>query len=123
MITDPQCPVCGSQGWTVLGSKTFLPPGTGTGSIYDHLRLRVLFEVWCPGSAQFRLSFQACMTCGLMIYSPRPSAADLDAKYRFLGMLPQQTSGNPVPEAADKWRAQKLFRLLNPLLQHGGRRP
>jgi SAM-dependent methyltransferase len=51
-----------------------------------------------------------------MVYAPRPSAADLDAKYKFLGLLSSQ-SKLPVPESADRWRSRKLFRVLFPLLE------
>jgi SAM-dependent methyltransferase len=51
-----------------------------------------------------------------MVYAPRPSPADLDAKYKFLGLLPSQST-LPVPESADRWRSRKLYRVLFPLLE------
>jgi len=116
MNSNPRCPVCDSLAWSVLGKKTFLSAEAEAKSAYDRQRLQVLFEVWCPGTQKFHLEFLACQNCGLMVYSPRPSAADLDAKYRFLGSLPEQPAGKCVPTSADQWRSRKLLHILQPLL-------
>lgn len=53
-------------------------------SDYELLRRRVLFEVWCPGRNEVTLTERMCRQCGFMAYAPRPTSADVAAKYRFL---------------------------------------
>jgi hypothetical protein len=54
---------------------------------YVKKRYRVLFEVWFPSRQAVKITSQLCSACGFVLYTPRPEATDLDAKYRFLGAL------------------------------------
>jgi hypothetical protein len=85
MQPSPPCPVCGGNRWQTLGKRTWRL-GESNDPIIQK-RLRVLFEVWFPGSQEFTASSELCRDCGSVIYAPRPTAEDLNAKYRFLTTL------------------------------------
>src|SRR4051794_10681846 len=91
------CPSCSSSQWRELGAYTYLrsehDSDVSTLSEYQRLRRRVLFEVWAPDAAVLELRAQVCLTCALIIYSPRPTAADVDAKYRFLQVHERSIGG------------------------------
>jgi SAM-dependent methyltransferase len=46
--------------------------------------LRVLFEKWCPGTADVVFAAVMCSTCGFVSHLPRAESGDLAAKYRTL---------------------------------------
>ena len=79
-------------------------------------RLRVLYEVWCPGAEEFTATSDLCQECGLVIYSPRPSAEDIDAKYRFLTNLGRDESLVAIDSEYNRIRERSLFDSLAPRL-------
>jgi len=54
---------------------------------YARLRRRILFEIWFPKEKEVIITSQYCLNCGFMAYTPRPTNADLRAKYEFLGKI------------------------------------
>ncbi len=83
MIQKGLCPVCGSDNWKRVGHQRYTPENI-LGSSFLAKRRRVLFEVWLPEAREFLINFELCRKCGFVCYFPRPTAADLDDKYRFL---------------------------------------
>lgn len=63
---------------------------------YERLRRKVLFEIWFPNKEQVVLTSQYCLNCGFMAYTPRPTEADLKAKYEFLYK-------NSTPEESEEY--------------------
>lgn len=51
---------------------------------YQLLRLKVLFNVWDKNSDQIFIKSQYCSFCGFVLFSPRPSKIDIEAKYKYL---------------------------------------
>lgn len=86
---------------------------------YDSKRYRVLFEVWVPGDSEFTISVQGCCECGFVLYSPRPTEADLENKYRFLSELEDKESDLSQLSESDVWRTSRLLRELRSLLPDG----
>src|SRR4051812_49601714 len=97
MIAEPRCPSCGAERWRALGQHTYraadLDRRRRPLTAYQRLRLRVLFEVWMPGAGQIELRTLLCGSCGFVTFAPRPSVADLEAKYRFLATQEPDESG------------------------------
>lgn len=63
-----------------------------------------------------------CSGCGFITYAPRPSSADIEAKYRFLlAADPRKDSGqgNPKAWAKDRRRAKRVFAAV---MRHCGAR-
>lgn len=59
----------------------------------------MLFEIWAPGQSEFTIHSLLYKQCGFVMYSPRPTAEELDQKYRFLGAQPGQDAAAPLPDA------------------------
>jgi SAM-dependent methyltransferase len=110
MQSDPDCPVCGGHAWTVVERRTFRAADGPRRGPYVALRYRVLFELWWPQAAEVVLTLQYCGGCGLLLYAPRPTKAELDAKYRFL------EQSRPTPVRPNPERARHLFRRIAPHL-------
>jgi len=110
------CPSCAGGSWRRLGEARFDAAESETVSDYVRKRYRVLFELWCPGQAECTVTFLACETCGMVVYSPRPSEAELDEKYRFLVGLDAGNSRDRAGDPSDAWRARDLYRQLRPFV-------
>jgi SAM-dependent methyltransferase len=110
MLASPSCPVCGADEWTIVGERIYHRPD----SLDDkaHKPLRVLFDVWAAGEQTFRVRFAACDVCAMMIYLPRPSDADIQAKYRALAGY-----GDNIPSLGEaprrtRQRSKRLYDIL-----------
>lgn len=130
MLEKPVCPACGSLSWKRLTERVYSAKAT-TGSEYVNRRLRILFEVWVPGQTEFVARFVMCRRCGFVCFVPRPTASEVDAKYRAITEkggpskpLGQTTNSGqhatrPLSELEAR-RSDEMFRLLSPFL--GSRR-
>lgn len=107
MQPSPPCPVCGGHHWQTLGKRTWRL-GESNDPIVQK-RLRVLFEVWMPGSKEFTASSELCQDCGFIIYAPRPTAEELNDKYRFLTTLGPDTAIPPIESEYNAIRRRTLF--------------
>lgn len=123
MNPHPRCPVCAEQNWQIIGSRTWKKSDLPGMSPVLQRRSRVLYEVWCPGEDQFTADCVLCQNCGMVIYSPRPTGEDLNAKYRFLVDLGPDDAVAALDSESNKIRERSLFRCLSPALpkQHGNR--
>jgi len=110
MLTDPDCPVCDAHAWKVVERRIFRAADGARRGDYVALRYRVLFELWFPDVQEVELTLQYCGACGLLLYTPRPEKADLDAKYRFL------EHHRPTPVRPHLGRARRLYGRIAPHL-------
>lgn len=113
VIDHLSCPVCGGNDWHVIGAKTYRQSDVGKLDDYVKLRYRVLFEGWHRTSSEIEIRSNVCNDCGFVTNVPRPSADDLDAKYRLFNEL--QAAGKETPAPAgeiDIRRADLLYRCL-----------
>ncbi len=129
MNSSPDCPVCASRQWVTIGRKTWNRADLPSLDPVLQKRLRVLYEVWCPGSNEFSATSELCQACGFVIYSPRPTAAEIDAKYRFLTELGPDEAIPSLESEFNQIRTASLFQVLakhlpqptgNRLLDFGG---
>lgn len=118
MNQSPACPCCGATAWEEIARRTFTRDGAA--SPYVALRLRVLFEIWSTDGPELTLRYAACRECGMVIYLPRPSARELDAKYRFLGEH-EKAPASPTMRSVDRVRSADLLALVRPALPETGR--
>ena len=109
MNIDPVCPVCQSHEWEVLGRKTWTVESMAGMDPIFRRRMRVVFEVWLPGSTDFTAQSLGCRQCGFVIYSPRPTAADIDNKYRFLTSIKS-------PEVKPRLDSEENIRRCNEII-------
>ncbi len=116
MLSAPTCPVCNASEWQTLGTRTWKKSDLPQLDPVLQRRLRVLYEVWCPGADEFTATSELCQECGMVIYSPRPSAEDIDAKYRFLTDLGPDTAVESIESEYSRIRERALFDCLAPRL-------
>jgi len=119
MDNNPQCSVCGVRDWESVREYHYRKPDPTTGpgrlSHYLELRRRVVFDVWFPGADTVLLTSILCRRCGFMTYTPRPSAADIDAKYRFLQTTEKDIGGQKKGRQSrdrDQARARRVARTV-----------
>jgi SAM-dependent methyltransferase len=120
MLTSFPCPVCDGSTWKPIetfryGRSDALPGSRGHYRDYVLLRRRVLFEVWFPDAETITLRSLMCCGCGFMTYAPRPSEADLEAKYRFLQATEKDIGGqssSPKVRLADRRRAISVYTAI-----------
>ena len=128
MLTEFSCPVCGAHAWKALQEveiQSSEPLPEGAAGEYLRLRRRILFEVWFPGALSVRLRPQVCQDCGFVLYAPRPSDQDVDAKYRFMQAIAAQNSGTGASvltqagKDMDRRRAQRIYAAVRRHLRPG----
>lgn len=109
MIESFPCPVCDGVDWRDIGQRTYTLSDQGL-SAYAQPRYRVLFERWFPGADAVTLTSRLCAGCGFVAYAPRPTADEVDDKYRFLAEIspPGRRFGPDAP--IERQRARQLFR-------------
>lgn len=125
MIEHPSCPLCQASNLRAIGSRRYVaPPADRASASYVNRRLAVLFDLWCPGRSELEVTSLLCDGCGLIIYGPRPSQAELDAKYNVLHGRSAGESPAAAPvavrEATHGARAQEIYRTVASL---SGRQP
>ena len=108
MIDDPQCPVCESTDWDVLGAQTWSREDS-LQSEYVRTRYDILFSDWCPDRTSLTTSYVLCADCGMVIYTPRPTADEVATKYRRLGGATSSTVHAPTVTRIDGIRSRELW--------------
>jgi len=117
------CPVCDGNRWHTIGDFHYsrsddLPSSLGNLQEYVRLRRRVLFEVWFPGAEEVDLHTVFCEECGFVAFSPRPSEADIDAKYRFLQREERDIGGQKASGKARRRDTRRAERVYRSVLRH-----
>ncbi len=122
MIDDPRCPVCDASEWDLIGARTYDRAAIETADEYVQKRLRVLFEIWHPGKEHVENRSLLCGRCGFVTYAPRPSAADLDRKYRFLCSLDTDENQQQITPERESQRAARLWKKMSRFVDRPGMR-
>lgn len=113
MQDHPSCPACRASDWEAFGRRVFDAADLPGLAPSRRLMLSVLFEKWRPGEDRVELRLEGCRRCGMMIYAPRPTEADIEAKYRFLNTtLDDATPSKNENAARTRQRANRLFSLV-----------
>lgn len=113
MIADPPCPVCADRRWEIVGERTYRADATAG---WRPSAKRVLFDVWLKGEKEFRVKFAGCRTCGMMIYMPRPSLADMEAKFARNERVGDFLPSSEENEGRTRRRARRLLNIIEPHL-------
>lgn len=117
MIEVSSCPVCGSADLHEVGASEYrhadAPPAAGAGREWaDRVQRDFVFSEWLPGRRAVTLRELLCLACGLLVYSPRPTQADVERKYELLVQY-----GVPLGAAdAEPRRAEQIRDRLAPHL-------
>ncbi len=101
--------------WRLIGTRTYRLSDIDELNEYERKRYRVLFELWFPGHQEIELTSRLCEECGFVIYTPRPSEEDIQAKYRFLSSFDGSDSISPN-SPSERRRANRLYRNLKGFL-------
>ena len=112
MNGQPQCPVCEKTDCDEIGRRIYSANDSANANAYVQKRLRVLFEIWCPGATEVTLRSVLCQSCGFVTYAPRPGEEDLDRKYRFLTSLGLDANSLDADSATERGRARRLWKKL-----------
>jgi len=67
-----------------LGTRRYAAADVDRVGAYERVRLRILFEKWCPETTDIVFAAVMCSTCGFVSHLPRAESGDLAAKYRTL---------------------------------------
>ena len=121
------CPACRAERWRVLERATYgrdppKSPADADAARWEKLRRDFFFSTWAPGLGELELSVLLCLSCGVVVFSPRPSERDIEQKYealRALGIGPGRTAGSARGRELDRRRSDLLLTLLS----EGGTRP
>lgn len=134
MTPCARCEVCGAAEWVILGQRVYRRRDRALASRYVRHRLTVLFDVWLRESsadAEIEVEAAACSRCALAVLRPRPTVADIDAKYAALGRLGEFAgTGGVAPDSArelerssDLWTFLREYVEIDPpgaVLDFGG---
>ena len=111
MIESPTCPVCQAAAWERIGSQTYRRDDSGL-SAYTRKRYEILFDLWAVGQSTFEAVSALCEDCGLVLYTPRPTADEISAKYARLGGATSSTVKSPVVTPIDRRRSEEMFEAV-----------
>lgn len=117
MIEVSSCPVCGARDLHEVGAREYrradAPPEADAGRAWaNRVQRDFMFTEWLPGRRAVTLRELLCPDCGLLVYSPRPTQADVDRKYELLVHY-----GVPLgAAAAEPRRAEQIRDRLAPYL-------
>jgi SAM-dependent methyltransferase len=115
MQENPNCPICDSRRWRAIAERIHLLSDRERLNQYEQARYDVLFKIWLPGQHSVRMRSSLCEDCGFVTNLPRPEAADVDAKYRFLEEQIRDY-GERESETVEMARADALWRGLKRFL-------
>lgn len=118
MIDSPECPVCSNRHWKPIGQRTFRKEDeTGTKG-WKQSAFKTVFEVWKPDARSFTVTYQYCQDCGMVIYTPRPTIAEVEAGFRLHAeSKTHDVPLVPVKPLREALRARRLHSFLSPYLQ------
>jgi len=115
------CPACRDERWRVLERVTYrrtppAPPVDAEAARWEEIRRAFFFRAWAPDSDELELSVLLCLSCGVVVFSPRPSERDIEQKYealRALGVGPGATALSARGRKLDRGRSELLLALLS----------
>ncbi len=106
--------MCDATRWETVASYDYRAHDEQL-SDYERLRRRVLFEVWLPDRDSATFEARLCLQCGLIAYAPRPTTADVGAKYRFLQETEKDiggSAGSARGRDRDRRRAEAILEMV-----------
>lgn len=109
LIDEITCAVCGQSTWESIGNRRYERNSESIENEYVKRRLEVLFDVWLPGSDSVVLTSSLCLNCGFVSYVPRPTADEIDAKYRFLTSNETNNERVDATSERERRRATRLW--------------
>lgn len=116
MITDPFCPVCDAVKWEPVRTRVFRRADVPRGGPHLQHRFRVLFELWCPGQDEVKVTSVLCGCCGFLTFAPRPSEEDIERKYTEGARLGTRDRQVQRENPEETQRVATLSSLLAPYL-------
>lgn len=117
MEQNPSCPACRGTDWEPFAERTYRAADVPKLPRSKQLLVSTLFKVWRPDAERVDLTLEGCRRCGMMIYAPRPTEADIAAKYAYLNAsLEDATPSRGEDPARTRQRADRLFALVKPHL-------
>lgn len=121
------CPACRAQRWRVLERVTYRReppdlPADAAAARWEELRRDFFFRAWAPGLRELELSVLLCLSCGVVVFSPRPSERDVERKYEALHALGVAPGGS-AESASGRDLDRRRSELVLTLLAERGRRP
>jgi len=114
MIDDPRCPVCDGAQWAAIGRRTYARAAMNDLGDFLRDRYRVVFEVWRTGASDLTIESRVCRICGFVLFAPRPSAEEVDGKYRFLQSIGSNRPLTPYDSLRERQRSARLFEIVTP---------
>ena len=111
-----RCPCCDATDFERIASSVYARDG-GSGTAHpgrqwaDRVQRDFVFAEWLPGEERVVLLELLCRSCGVVVYSPRPSERDLARKYELLAEwgAAGTTAGR---EPGEELRAERLASRL-----------
>lgn len=122
MQSIPPCPTCGVRKVKRYGHRTYRRDSIEHAKGWKRTALTILFDVWKPGTNEAAFEFVGCVDCGLMIYEPRPSDAEISEKYAFIGGMGDATPSKSEDLERTALRARRVYKMLSKHMPHGATR-
>lgn len=91
------------------------PPADPEAARWEEIRREFFFRSWAPGVSQLELSVLLCLSCGAVVFTPRPTRHDIEQKYealRALGVGPGATAVSAHGRELDRGRSELLLALV-----------
>jgi SAM-dependent methyltransferase len=121
MLENPKCPVCTGESFRTIGKKTYRKADMPKLSAYLQRKYTMLFGTWYKTQDVVEIRVILCLDCGLVFFAPRPTDAEVTAKYEFALTLGRHDRARDVDDARDQLRARCLQERLRPYLKTSGR--
>jgi len=117
VIENPKCPVCTGENWTTIGRKQYRKADMPSLEAYLQRKYTLLFDAWYPAQEIVDVRVIMCRDCGLVIFAPRPTDAEVTAKYERALTLGKHTKTREIDDPRDQMRARLLQNRLKPHLR------
>lgn len=122
-----RCPCCGSAALREVAASTYRhadePEAATPGRAWaDRVQRDFVFAEWLPDRAEVMLRELVCGGCGILVFSPRPTQADVDRKYELLVEYGVPLGAASPDTPGERRRARQIRDRLAPHLPRSGAR-
>ena len=121
MQENPKCPVCTGERLKIIGQKQYRKADMPTMEAYLQRKYTLLFGAWYPEQDVVDLRIIMCLECGFVFFAPRPTDAEVTAKYELGLTLGKHNRMREINDPRDQRRARRLQERLKPHLRGKGR--
>jgi len=111
------CPVCDSNSWERLAEWRYYRRDIPSLTSKLKAKYRLLFGIWFSGQDVACITSIMCASCGFVTFSPRPSEAEIDKKYRSGGSCGEPRPPTRFDLEVNRQRAAGLYHDLTPYLK------